>query len=215
MKIKNNLTTVINTDDIHGLLDYTAKRYRPHDPGMYLYNRVTKYRANEKFTYDFIELVYTTLIAWNMNQRGAKLSEFNVFKDSLIEHRQLIQSLEKYRIENLDSIDELKGAIELLFENLNLVAEGKPQLVTFSKTLHYFLPDLLMPIDRAYTLMFFYKNTNFDKNKQVQIYCDIFEQFRLFAKKHINYFDKYNNLWNINIPKMTDNIIIAYVRLIL
>jgi len=212
MKLKNYLTTVIQEKNIQGLLDYTKNNYRPYDPGMYLYNLVTKYSGEKKFTEDFIELVYTTLIAWNMNQRGAKLSEFNFFKKSLIENQLAIQSLEKYRIEDLESIDEVKKQINFLFENLNLVAEDKPKLVTFSKTVHYFLPNLLMPIDRAYTLMFFYKNINFDKNKQIQIYFEIFEQFQQFAKKYIGYFDRYDNQWNKNIPKMIDNIIIAYIK---
>jgi len=216
-KRKNDLLTEIKAIDITTLLEYTDKVYRPFDPGLYLYNLTLKKTIEEKFTDEFIELVYTTLIAWNMNQRGAKLSEFEEFKKSLLEHKEIIQSLAKYRIEELECIDSLKESIRFLFINLNLVAEDKPKLVTFSKTLHFFLPNLLMPIDRAYTLMFFYNNVNFDKTKndeQIQMYLAIFEQFRLFAKAHFDSdaFKDCNKRWDKNIPKMIDNMIIAYVR---
>ncbi len=212
-RIKNDLTTSIKTDTIPKLLQYTKEEYRPYDPGQYLYNLVTEFPNEMKFTNKFIELVYTTLIAWNMNQRSAKLSNFDLFKESLIKHEQTIKSLEQYRIENLDYVDNLKETIVSLFKNLKLVAKNKPKLVTFSKTLHFFLPNLLMPVDRSYTLLFFYNNTNFNKtdDEQIQIYCDIFEQFRQFAKvwNYANYVDE---KWNKNIPKMIDNIIIAYIK---
>jgi len=209
--------TTIQVGNIKPLLDYTDENYRPYDPGGYLYNLMLKYPMEEKFKNEFVELVYTTLIAWNMNQRAAKLSGFEeAFKKSLFENKEKIQSLEKYRLEELDSIEPLEKSIIDLFENLNLVDEGKPKLVTFSKTLHFFLPNLLMPIDRAYTILFFYNRYNFTKNEQIKIYLDVFEQFRQFAKEYGNsdVFKDYSKRWNKNIPKMIDNIIIAHISII-
>ena len=220
MKIKNHLTAVIKKENILGLLNYTKKEYRPYDPGGYLYNLMLKYPLENKFNDDFIELVYTTLIAWNMNQRGARLSDFEIFRSSLKEpqSQKIIQELKDLNMENLGhkDISKVKDAIGFLFNNLKLVAENKPRLVTYSKTLHFYLPNLLMPIDRSYTLWFFYNNFNFDKTnigKQVQIYCDIFEEFRQFAEKYYGneIFKKFDDRWNKNIPKMIDNIIIAFV----
>jgi len=216
-EIKNELTEIIKATDIKELLDYTNEEYRLYDPGLYLYNLMSNYSFEKKFSDEFIELVYTTLIAWNMNQRKAKLSKFDLFKKSLLDNKNTIQSLEKYRIEELESSDIIEKPIRSLFEKLDLVDKGNPQLVTFSKTLHFFLPNLLMPIDRAYTLTFFYNNHNFsgaDVDKQITIYLSVFEQFRQFAKTHRDNdaFKEHEKRWNKNLPKMIDNLIIGYIQ---
>lgn len=210
-KIKNQLTTFFKTDNIPSLIDYTTKNYRPYDPGQYLYRLVAGYPNRKKFSDEFIELTYTTLISWNMNQRGAKLSDFATYRKSLIEHKQTIELFMKDRIEKFTDIDLLMEKINFLFEHLQLVADGKPKLVTFSKTLHYFLPNLLIPIDRTYTLKLFYNNNKVPKleSEQLLIYREIFEQFSQLAK--IYDFKKYiDKKWNKNIPKIIDNIIIAH-----
>lgn len=211
--IKNNLTETFRIENIPYLIQYVATNYRPYDPGQYLYGLVTEFSNEAKYSDKFIELVYTTLIAWNMNQRGAKLSDFPTFKNSLLRYKELIQSLDNLRIEKLIDTIGLTEKIKILFENLQVVANGKPKLVTFSKTLHYFLPNLLMPIDRRYTLTFFYKHTNLPQSDsgQFEIYRDIFAQFRQFATAYN--FDRHKDRhWNKNIPKIIDNIIIAYIQ---
>jgi hypothetical protein len=211
--IKQNLISTFTSENISNLVEYTATKYRPYDPGQYLYKLAMEFPNERKFTEKFIELTYTTLIAWNMNQRGAKLSEYEIFKNSLIEHKERIRSLERFRIEkNLDG-RELTNEIEFLFKNLKLVSIDKPKLVTFSKTLHFFLPNLLMPIDRSYTLHFFYNSTNVPKDdvKQIIIYNDILNQFRQLSEVY-NFKIHLDRNWNRNIPKIIDNIIIAYIQ---
>jgi hypothetical protein len=210
MVIKNQLIKVLfkdeSTDLIQDLIIYTNENYRPYDPGQYLYNLITNVPFEEKFTDSFIELVYTTLIAWNMNQRGAKLSEFEVFKKSILENQKNISLLRDYRIERLSQKDLIKERLESLFNNLQLVDKNKPKLVTFSKTMHFLLPHLLMPIDHSYTLQFFYRNTNFEKDEenQIKIYFEILDQFIQLAVKYD--FTKYiDHRWNRNIPKIIDN----------
>ena len=148
-----------------------------------------------------------------MNQRGAKLSDYEVFKKSIFEHKQTIQSLHNLRIETLSDSTHVKDVIQFLLKNLQLVANDKPKLVTFSKTLHFFLPDLLMPIDRSYTLQYFYQNTNFQKDddKQAKIYNEILNQFHQLATIY-NFKIHIDDNWNRNIPKIIDNIIIAYIQ---
>lgn len=212
-EIKNHLTTTFRADNIPSLIEYIATKYRPYDPAKYLYRLVTEFSNGTKFSDKFIELTYTTLIAWNMNQRGAKLSEFTTFKKSLLLYRQTIQSLDNFRIEKFADTNHLLEIIKFLYENLQLVADGKPKLGTFSKTLHYFLPNLLMPIDRRYTLTFFYKNTNIPKKESIkfQIYCEIFDQFRQLATTY-NFDNHIDRHWNKNIPKIIDNIIIGHCK---
>jgi len=218
-KIKNHLIQTLITDKdknlIPSLIEYTTKNYRPYDPGQYLYNLLINFTNGSKFSDKYIELAYTTLIAWNMNQRGAKLSDFETYKHSLLIHKEHIEYFEKYRIEKFTDSKEIGERLKFLFDNLQLVDTGKPKLVTFSKTLHYFLPNLLMPIDRSYTIKYFYYNTNFSKDNDVQfeMYYEIFKQFMQLSVYYD--FNKYiDEKWNRNIPKIIDNIIIAYISLL-
>jgi hypothetical protein len=209
--IKTHLTDIFDGKNIPKLVRYTANYYRPHDPGQYLYNLITQYSNKTKFTEEFIELTYTTLIAWNMNQRGAKLSDFKIFKNSILKHEQSIKSLENYKIEFLDNTEQISPTIKQLFDNLQLVNEGKPKLVTFSKTMHYFLPHLLMPIDRSHTLKLFYRSFPDEYNKQYEMYMEVFNEFWKLVQVY-DFKSHLDNSWNRNIPKTIDNIIIAYVK---
>ena len=77
--------------------------------------------------------------------------------------------------------------------------------------MHFLLPDLFMPIDRRYTLRFFYELKPVNEK---QCFFQVFEQFRLFAQEHHEILkaqvDK-NSHWNRNVSKVIDNIIIAFV----
>ncbi|MFZ4582667.1 MAG: hypothetical protein ACOYM7_08445 [Paludibacter sp.] len=211
--IKNHLTATFNEDNIPNLVKYTANNYRPYDPAQFLYNLVIDFPNEKKFSNKFIELVYTTLISWNMNQRGAKLSDFDTFKQSLLEHENTIKLLELNRIDKLADINDFQEILKSLFKNLQVVAIDKPKLVTFSKTLHFFLPNLLMPIDRTYTIKFFYNNTNVPQSddSQFDMYFDIFKQFIQLAMSY-SFNNHIDNKWNRNIPKIIDNVIIAHVK---
>jgi len=207
-------------DDIT-LLDKSLKEvndnYRSLDPGWYLYRKLCFEKdINKKFEDDFMELVYVTLSAWNMNSRGAKLSDFQKFRESIRSNKESILKLSKYKINNFSEteFDDVVNISEYLFKNLNLVATDKPRLVTFSKTLHFLLPDLVVPIDRTYTLKFFYNNTNVDKdlNLQFQKFSSILNECLKFTSK--TRLDlKLNASWNQNIPKIIDNIIIGYSKI--
>lgn len=190
------------------ILNY-QNNYRLYDPAMYLYKAVLDYKGN-KFSNEFIELVYTTLKAWNMDSRGAKLSDFEIFRKSLKKNRILINDLRKYKLGKLNekSLKKTLESVDKLFDRLILVAPGKPKLVTYSKALHFYIPHLFMPIDRTYTLKHFPYRNNLH-NKSCEVFKKIFNQFNEFAAlndlaKHI---DKKRNR---TIPKIIDNIIIGY-----
>lgn len=213
-KIKNHLQNSFNESNIEDLLNFTKNEYRTYDPGQFLYKLLGKYTNEQKFTGDFIELVYTTLVSWNMNQRGAKLSDFEMFKKSLIEHQSQLKELFDVKMNNIGNVDSVLQKARHLFGSLNFVAEGKPKLVTFSKAMHFINPQLFMPIDRRYTLTFFYNNTYVPESddSQFQIYWDIFEEFRLFAINN-DLTKNIDDSWNRSVPKIIDNLIIAHVKM--
>jgi len=206
-------------------LEYIEDNYRKD--ATELYDQVLRFPRKDIFSKDFIGLVYETLKAFNMNSKGARLSELPVFTKSIKKHAKTIQSLVGLKLEKVKESDSgLMDTIGFLLDNLELVQTNSP-LVTFSKTMHFFLPDLFMPIDRKYTIQFFYRNPSSYKQvnyglhsvtntleKQQRCFHRIFEEFRHFAHAHSDVLKAQvnpNSRWNRNIPKIIDNIIIAYV----
>lgn len=188
-----------------------VENFRTHDPAKYLYRKIADY-SGDRFSDDFIKLSYVTLVAWDMNTRGAKLSDYEVFKKSILANKNTIELLaHKTLVDGFyyDSIEILNE----LYHKLEIVADGKPIFVTFSKLMHFFLPDLVPPMDRKYTLNFFKKNTPnsiiSDLPKSFDLYVAILFEYRYLAtKEDLGVF--INDGWSKNIPKICDNIVIGY-----
>lgn len=208
-----NLDVFNNKIILEDSLKMTFEEYRVYDPGSYLYGMVIRY-AGDKISSDFILLVYVTLCAWNMNSRGAKLSEYGDFEKSIFEHSDILRKLAKSEIGEINEVSETPKLLRELFFNLNLVAKDKPILVTASKTLQFFLPNLVVPIDRKYTLTYFTGHTNIDKRmeKQFDLFIKIQKEFSRFASLHN--LEKYKDeKWNLTVPKIMDNMIIGYIKM--
>ena len=210
--IKSSLAPFEEESVLKNCLDETKIQYRPYDPGFYLYNLLLKNDYKNKFDKEFIELVYVTLSAWNMNSRGAKLNDIEEFESSIIENRAIFDKIYDKTILDLRS-KEIEDCLYKLFNDLKLVASNKPPLVTFSKTMHFFLPDLIVPIDRKYTLNYFYKRGDIpkEKEKQFKIFFEVEAIYSDFVNGHN--LEKYiDNVWNRNVPKVLDNMVIGYIR---
>jgi len=204
-----------NEDVLNIALKTTTEVYRLYDPGWYLYRLVFNYKG-KKFSHEFIELVYVTLSAWNMNSRGAKLSEFEIFENSILKNKNLkiLNSLNgKANFINNDNIDK---EIKYLFYNLVLVDSDKPPLVTFSKAMHFFFPELVVPIDRKYSCNYFYNSINIPKeiDKQWKMFLEIQKEFCDFSKNNDLLLQFIDNNWNLCKNKIMDNMIIGYTKLI-
>ena len=201
-----------NEKTIERALKKVNDEYRPFDPGLYLYRKIMGVSFEKKFSSEFIELAYVTLIAWNMNSRGAKLQEYKKFKRSIISNQKIFRCLHRYKLNKISDVN-VEKKMKKLFNNLDLVLNGKPPLVTFAKTLHFFLPNLVCPIDRKYTLQYFYGNTNVPVNKDKQ-----FDKFKEIQKAYGSLSSKVslskykNKKWNTTIPKIADNITIGYLK---
>lgn len=224
IKILKDLFKDSNEIDIY--LKKVEDEYRPYSAANYLYNLILKeYEDNKvinvkKNSYEdnFIELLWATLDAWNMNSRGAQLVDINDFKTNLNNCANDIESLKKYSIEDLseknDKAEKIFNQLKNLFENLKLT-NTKTKLVTFSKTMHFLLPNLIVPIDRKYTLKFFELNININNAKyEFSLFKNIESAFGVFASE-VNLDDFVNNKsqWCKYKTKIIDNIIIGYVKI--
>ena len=194
---------------VYSCLLLTSEKYRSREPGKFLYEMAMKTLPKNRFSRQYIELVYTTLKAWGMNSRRARLSSFEEFERSIIRNKSILFRLESKNIKKLND-DDIKK-LEHLFYDMKLT-DTKTALVTFSKTMHFFLPNLIVPIDGQYTLTFFGKknhNSFDDEAKEFSVFANIEKAYSIFANKH-NLKECLNGGWNQNVPKILDNLVIGY-----
>lgn len=163
-------------------------------------------------------LVYDTLEKWNMNQRGAKLENIDNIKKSILAAKPLLSSLYKHKLESIKSpIDETGEKIirllGLVFKGLNIM-KTKRRMVGVSKTMHFLLPDLVLPIDGKFTMIYFYGNNKYSDNpdSESKTFKDIFIKSSTIAHNlKLTEKDVDGNNWNTSVPKLIDNAIIGYL----
>jgi len=194
--------------------------YRLVTPSLYLYKKIVeKHRKHSNLNVllqdnEFVELIYITLIAWDMNRRAAKLVSFEEFKKSIFDNANLLSELYNYKLSSLSErdVDIILNKIEKVFVDLK-VMKSKSKIVGISKALHFLLPNLIMPIDRKYTLGFFYGHNKYDQEitKEFKTFKEVFVAFHHIAVK-LKLFeadiDNFN--WNTSIPKLIDNVLIGF-----
>jgi hypothetical protein len=209
-KTKHDLSLFKDEMTRIGFLQKTENEYRPGDKGRILYKGVVQY-SGDKYSREFIKKVYQILIAWNMNAKAAKLNDLHPFIKTMQDNVALFKTLENIKIDKL-SDTVVMTTLESLFCKLELV-KTKSKLVTFAKTMHFFFPALIVPIDRKYTLGFFKINHyNIDTlEKQWDVFERLERLFSDFSKTiDLNTYIDENGDWNLNVPKIIDNLIIGH-----
>ncbi|MGN0729660.1 hypothetical protein [Treponema sp.] len=207
MFIRRNLIDVYDESNIPPTLKKVEEKYRPHSAGKYLYKCILNYERKNKFSEDFMELLYATLDAWGMNSRGAGLKEFKEFCTLVQNQKENLLKLESYDIRNFN---ECKSSLETVFVNMQL-SKSNAQLVTISKTLHFLLPKLIVPVDRNYTLKFYRGQTNIPKKieNQFALFAEIHTDFSNFASKIDLSQYVAEDSYCCNITKILDSLVIA------
>jgi len=202
-------------------VDECNKRYRSgHDLSLYKdiirkheeYHNDLKALLNDGKIYP---LIMKTLKAWNMDQRGAKLTTVDNFKQSISLNniKENLISLSKYKIFSISRRQietEITGLLENVFLNLK-VMETKRRLVGVSKALHFLLPNLVMPIDNKYIMNFF--NISADASRELDVFKNIFEEtYNITKELCLTQNDVDGEKWNTSVPKLIDNAIIGFNR---
>ena len=187
------------------------ERYRT-GPDLYFYKRLNHLRNNSNSIKSFlrndyhIEILYATLVSWDMNSRRAKMKYFDEFKANILSCLNQFKKLETFEKSGDTDLIRLVSTLRNTYENLNLMkTSGK--LVSNSKLLHFLFPRLLMPMDRENTLSYFYGNTGESLNKYIEI-IKLSSEIINSPENWDNYLD---NKWNTTVPKTIDNAIILLV----
>lgn len=222
MKTENVDKLVVSRQQFFEYVTVCNRNFRSLTPSIYLYRKI--FEKQEAINYqveklikdkEFLELAYVTLVSWNMNMRGARMTDFNGFADSIQGFSQNITKLSKMELSSL-SESEIEQILELtrpIFLGLK-VMKSKSKIVGVSKTLHFLLPKLFPPMDRRYTMNFFYGHFNYhnDVNKEYKSFSILFREFyRISQKLNLTPKDVDKLLWNTTIPKLIDNAIIGFV----
>ena len=198
------------TENLDSLLSNFEYR---EGPDLYFYRRLIAEHKAKKLpelleSNYFIELMYATLVSWDMNTRGAKMEYFDKFEEEIMKNKGEILELAEKRIERLSESEfgQLLTKLSSIYDNLHLMKTSS-RLVSNSKVLHFLLPNLVVPMDRKNTLEFFYGNTSESRNKfrDIMVYAYRISKNPLFNK----YFDE---KWHTTIPKMIDNAIIGSMK---
>jgi hypothetical protein len=168
---------------------------------------------------DFFDYLYATLASWGLHRMGpgkAKLGELDDLKASFSEQRDRIRALQVLRIEEVDQADceDVANSIWQVMGKLR-VGVGETLLVSNSKALHHLLPDLVPPIDRNYTLMFFIGRPYIYHGRDGDYFKALYPLFREIAVKCLAEIQRRIQVpyvgMNTSVTKVIDNAILGFM----
>lgn len=162
----------------------------------------------------FQHKLYETLRAWGIGSRRSQLCPFADFADALVDKEKEISQLDGLAIEQADlKIELITRMLWNLIDSLAIVT-NQARLVAGSKALHHILPDLIVPIDRAYTqVLFGWENPQFQYHQE-RCFAEIFDFFVSVARATNpgQYVGK--KRWNTSTTKVLDNAVVGAICLI-
>ena len=161
----------------------------------------------------FYEYLYATLASWGLHRMGdtkTKLVNFVKFRDSIYSQKEKILDIKDEKITELSQDNFITNRLQEIIGNLK-IGEGDTKIVYNSKALHHLLPDLMPPIDRQYTLQFFYHSTN--PSNIDNCFSEIYPYFISIANSNKKIIHKnIGNGFNTSKTKVIDNAIVGYVK---
>ncbi len=207
-KMNDIKTTIENRiSDINRL--YRIGRDGRFGPDLYFYKRTLVLRFGAGTVTSFIsddhnlEIVYATLVAWDMNSRGARLKYFDDFKQSIFVCISQLSNLEAVERQH-GSIEQKLDCIADVYENLHVMKTGG-RLVSNSKLLHFLFPKLCIPMDSKNTLKYFY---GYEAESGVK-YMEIMHLALEVMESPGDMWEKYlDDGWNTTVPKLIDNAVL-------
>jgi hypothetical protein len=131
----------------------------------------------------FLKSLHQTLEAWGIGSRASRLCHFEMFAAALRDRTSAIAALDGVTI-NDANVNEVSEDLWQVLCNLNIVdnVDNDAKLVSGTKALHHLLPDLVVPMDRAYTQKFFgWHNPEFQYS-QSRCFREAFSAFAHIAR---------------------------------
>jgi len=134
-------------------------------PSLYFHLRAIERRGEHRTARSllddrlFLEYVYAVMPAWGMHRMGPQAAKVGDFAQIITALRQTTPELQQLWPLHITTLSEHESR-EAATIAWNVIAHikvstSRTQIVAGSKFLHHILPDLVPPIDRQYTFMFF------------------------------------------------------------
>ncbi|HTR36286.1 MAG TPA: hypothetical protein VMH80_10310 [Bryobacteraceae bacterium] len=129
-----------------------------------------------------------------------------------------LRKLEALRIEAV-SLGDVNRTVELIWPVIRdlKVGIGNTKIISGTKALHHLLPDLVPPIDREYTVQFFFKNKNAvqgDATKQREAFLVMYPHFAAISRTCTEQIvSRLHRGMHTSVTKVIDNAIVGYGRL--
>jgi len=208
-------------DQFDEYIDIFNQRNLFTGPSIYFHNKTLEIlwnydKPSEALLDDlFFDYLYATLTAWGLHRMGpgsTKLAELEEIKASFRRQKEQICNLQSLKITDIqdNSVDSVTLTLWELLDNVT-VSASKTKIVANSKALHHILPDLMPPIDREYTLRFFYNHTTLNQGDKVA-FKEIYPYFYKIASTcRDNIMSHVGFGMNTSQSKVIDNAIIGFV----
>jgi len=219
-RIEKRVTELI--EDFDGCSDAFEQANLFTGPSAYFHSKTLALLRQHKSAGDalldraFLESLYATLTAWGMHRMGpggAKLVEFHVLADSFQRLEQPIRKLSDLMLADL-RMEEVKSVTEQVWaviSGLNIGC-GLTKIVAGSKALHHVLPELVPPIDREYTLRFFFNHKTLNQG-DAAAFGEIYPRMhRIAAECSGKIQGRIGRGMNTSATKVIDNAIVGFVR---
>jgi len=157
----------------------------------------------------FVRSLWDTLRAWGIGSRASRLAPLDLFHQAIVSKLPHLKNLESLSIDSPDLNTEATATeIWLLIDRLGIV-ENDATLVPCTKALHHLLPDLIVPMDRAYTRRFFAWDIPEFQYQQKKVFIEAFRYFAAIARdvspgRHVG------AGWRTSRTKILDNALVGY-----
>jgi len=159
----------------------------------------------------FLQSLYRTLQAWGIGARASKLEPFEAFAGTLRAKSSQIAVLDGLSIDDPTLNPSAVGEqLWCLIDGLHIVTNNT-RIVPGSKALHHLLPDLVVPMDRAYTQRFFHWQNPKFQYEPASCFQQAFAAFVEIARK-VNPAQYMGVGWNSSRTKIIDNAVVGMLR---
>lgn len=161
---------------------------------------------------DFSRLLHETLQRWGIGRRASRLAPLGEFRERLRAQAGPISALEGARIDD-SALDVQATARQVwaIIEDLHVVS-NLSVIVAGTKTLHHLLPDLVPPMDRAWTGAFFRWSAAAPQYAQAATFIRTFTGFAQTAQA-VSPAQFVGGGWRTSKTKVLDNAVIGCCKL--
>ena len=159
----------------------------------------------------FAASLHRTLRAWGLGMRASVLLPSPAFAAALVAAIPRLAEVENLRIDDPRLSDRAAEQLWALISELG-VTENQAKIVAGTKTLHHLLPDLVPPMDREWTGLFFgYPPPRFQSGQQ-SMFQNMFTTFHNIALQ-VDLASRVSGRgWRTSTSKLLDNAAIGYCQ---